>query len=69
MHCQDAPCVDAAIDGAVYRRDDGIVIIDPEKAKGQERIVNTCPYRVIFWNQELQIPQKCTDVRPSPGQG
>jgi Fe-S-cluster-containing dehydrogenase component len=60
MQCQDAPCLDVALDGAVYRRDDGIVIIDPEKAKGQERIVNACPYRVIYWNQEKQVPQKCT---------
>ena len=27
----------AAKDGAVYKRPDGIVIIDPEKAKGQNR--------------------------------
>lgn len=60
MHCESAPCIAAAKDGAVYRRDDGIVIIDPEKAKGQEAIVNACPYRVIFWNAEKQIPQKCT---------
>ena len=60
MHCQEAPCIEVAMDRAVYRREDGIVIIDPEKAKGQEHIVNSCPYRVIFWNQDLQIPQKCT---------
>ncbi len=60
MHCQDAPCMDAAENGAVYRRDDGIVIIDPEKAKGQEGIVHACPYRVIYWNEQSQLPQKCT---------
>ncbi|MCD7742926.1 MAG: carboxypeptidase regulatory-like domain-containing protein, partial [Oscillospiraceae bacterium] len=43
----------------VYKRPDGIVIIDPAKAKGQKEIVNTCPYRVIYWNEELQLPQKC----------
>jgi Fe-S-cluster-containing dehydrogenase component len=59
MHCETAPCIDAAKDGAVYRRDDGIVMIDPVKAKGQEGIVNGCPYRVIFWNAEKEIPQKC----------
>jgi nitrate reductase beta subunit len=52
--------MNVAADGAVYRREDGIVMIDPVKAKGQKDIVNTCPYRVIFWNDQLGIPQKCT---------
>lgn len=60
LHCESAPCMDAAPEGAVYRRPDGIVIIDPQKAKGHPEIVNSCPYRVIFWNPETQIPQKCT---------
>lgn len=60
MHCRNAPCVKAARDGAVHRRDDGIVIIDPGKAVGQKQIVDTCPYRVIYWNKEKQLPQKCT---------
>ncbi|SDO34936.1 4Fe-4S dicluster domain-containing protein [Desulforhopalus singaporensis] len=60
MHCENAPCIDAAKDGAVYRRDDGIVMIDPEKSKGQKEIVNACPYRVIYWNEEQEIAQKCT---------
>lgn len=33
MHCEDATCVQMAKDGAVYKRPDGIVMIDPEKAK------------------------------------
>jgi len=60
MHCDNAPCIKAAKGGAVYKRDDGIVIIDPVKAKGQEAIVNSCPYKAIWWNEEKQIPQKCT---------
>jgi NAD-dependent dihydropyrimidine dehydrogenase PreA subunit len=60
MHCEDAPCVAAAADEAVYRRADGIVLIDPQKAKGQKGIVNACPYRVVYWNADLEIPQKCT---------
>jgi Fe-S-cluster-containing dehydrogenase component len=60
MHCAEAPCMAAAVDGAVYRREDGIVLIDPEKARDQERVVNACPYRVIFWNAERRLPQKCT---------
>lgn len=60
MHCQNASCIERAKDGAVYRRDDGVVIIDPIKAKGQKQLVNACPYRVIYWNEELDLPQKCT---------
>jgi Fe-S-cluster-containing dehydrogenase component len=60
QHCQNAPCVKAAENGAVYRRADGIVIIDPVKAKGQKQIVNACPYRVIYWNEQENLPQKCT---------
>ena len=60
QHCQEAPCMDVAKDGAVYRRDDGLVLIDPEKAKGQKAIVTACPYHAVFWNDELNIPQKCT---------
>jgi Fe-S-cluster-containing dehydrogenase component len=59
MHCQEATCIKMASDGAVYRRPDGIVIIDPEKAKGQKQLVSACPYRVIFWNEEKGLPQKC----------
>ncbi|MBN2060348.1 MAG: carboxypeptidase regulatory-like domain-containing protein [Deltaproteobacteria bacterium] len=60
LHCKDAPCVAASKDNAVYKRPDGIVIIDPEKAVGQKQIVRACPYGVIFWNEEKNIPQKCT---------
>jgi Fe-S-cluster-containing dehydrogenase component len=60
MQCQDAPCVKASKDGAVYKRPDGIVIIDPQKAVGQSQIVKSCPYEIIYWNEEKKLPQKCT---------
>lgn len=56
-HCDDAPCLKAAKNGAVTKREDGIVLIDPVKAKGQKQIVEACPYGAVFWNDELQIPQ------------
>jgi len=59
-HCQDPACMRASKDGAVYKRDDGIVIIDPEKSKGQKAIADACPIRAVFWNEELSLPQKCT---------
>ena len=60
MHCDKAPCVMESKDEAVYKRDDGIVMIDPEKAKGQKDILDMCPYGAIWWNEEKEVPQKCT---------
>lgn len=58
-HCAEASCMAAAPD-AVYRRDDGLVIIDPEKAKGKKEVVDACPIGAIYWNEGEQLPQKCT---------
>jgi Fe-S-cluster-containing dehydrogenase component len=60
MHCEQATCVKISQNGAIYRRPDGIVIIDPVKAQGQKDLLASCPYRVIYWNEEKQVPQKCT---------
>lgn len=59
-HCQDPACMKVAKDGAVYKTETGVVIIDPVKAKGQKQIVDSCPIEAIFWNEEEQLPQKCT---------
>lgn len=58
-HCEDAPCV-AAGNGAVEVREDGLVIINPEKAAGMKELVEACPLGAIYWNEELSLPQKCT---------
>ena len=59
QHCEDAPCVKAG-KGAIYRRDDGIVLIDQDKARGNEGLVSSCPYGAMYWNAEQNIVQKCT---------
>ena len=59
-HCDDPACARAAKNGAVVRREDGIVLIDPERAKGQKAIADACPIGAIYWDEELQLPQKCT---------
>ena len=60
MHCDQAPCISSASNGAVHKRPDGIVLIDPRKAVGQQQIVKACPYGAIYWNAEKNLPQKCT---------
>jgi Fe-S-cluster-containing dehydrogenase component len=60
QHCADAPCMKDSPEGMIYRREDGLVIIDPQKAKGHPEIVPTCPYGAIYWNEEQELAQKCT---------
>lgn len=60
MHCDHPACIRPEDQGAVYKRTDGLVIIDPEKAQGKKELVDTCPYGAIYWNEALEIPQKCT---------
>ena len=61
QHCQNqTPCMEADTTGAIKKRPNGIVLIDPEKSQGKKELVNSCPFGAIFWNEENQIPQKCT---------
>jgi Fe-S-cluster-containing dehydrogenase component len=55
-HCDDAPCVKAG-QGAVKKRPDGIVIVDPVAAKGRRELVASCPYGAMVWNEARQLAQ------------
>lgn len=58
-HCEECAVMKVGGD-AVYRREDGLVIIDPEKAKGMKELVEACPMGAVYYNEELGLPQKCT---------
>jgi tetrathionate reductase subunit B len=61
QHCDDAPCIAACNAKAIYKRDDGIVIIDPDKCRGNKMCIAACPYEnIIYFNDDANIAQKCT---------
>ncbi|UCD22708.1 MAG: carboxypeptidase regulatory-like domain-containing protein [Chloroflexota bacterium] len=60
QHCDEAPCIPVCTAHAIYRRDDGIVIINPERCCGHRNCISACPYGVIYFNWDLNIAQKCT---------
>jgi tetrathionate reductase subunit B len=59
-HCDDAPCMKACQVNAIYKREDGLVILDPVKCTGCKSCVDACPYKAIYFNEDLNIAQKCT---------
>ena len=60
MHCDKAPCMPSCPVDALYKRNDGMVVIDPVKCTGCKNCVDACPYRVIYFNDDLNLAQKCT---------
>ncbi len=62
QHCTEAPCIKACTPGAISRRPDGLVVIDPKKCTGCQKCMNAqaCPYGAIYFNETLSLAQKCT---------
>jgi tetrathionate reductase subunit B len=61
QHCDEAPCIPACpVKGAIYKREDGLVIIDPDKCTGCKACVDACPYGAIYFNEDLNLAQKCS---------
>lgn len=42
----------------LMEREDGLVVIDPEKAVGRKDLAEK--FEGVYWNEELQLPQGCT---------
>lgn len=59
MHCDNPPCVNSCPTHAMYKRDDGIVVYDPQLCMACQACYEACPYRRIFWNYETGTPSKC----------
>ncbi len=57
-HCEVPPC-EVCPENAIYRRDDGIVILDEERCVGCGLCVEACPYDAIFIDQGGVKAKKC----------
>ncbi|MBE0599013.1 MAG: carboxypeptidase regulatory-like domain-containing protein [Desulfuromonadales bacterium] len=60
LHCDDAKCMKECSSGAISRRADGMIVIDPTKCVGCKLCPDTCPNGMIYFNENLNISQKCT---------
>ena len=60
QHCDNAACIEACDQGAIVKREDGLVLLLPDKCNGCGKCAEACPFDAIFMNAELGIAQKCT---------
>ena len=61
MQCAAPPCVEACpIPGAIYKREDGIILVDWEKCDGCRRCIQACPYDAIYLRGDKGVVDKCT---------
>ncbi len=59
QHCDNPPCANKFPD-VVKKREDGIVLFDPIKARGKKGLEKACPFGMISVNEDLGLAQKCT---------
>jgi len=62
QHCDTPTCMAACAEGAITKRDDGIVVIDKEKCIGcsSYSCVSACPYLAIYiWDGKADMCDFC----------
>ncbi|MBN2041627.1 MAG: carboxypeptidase regulatory-like domain-containing protein [Spirochaetes bacterium] len=62
-HCENAVCMEACPEKAITRREDGLILIEPDKCKGAngcKACITACPYNAVYFNESLGLAQKCT---------
>ncbi len=57
--CEDPVCVAVCPVKATYRREDGIVMVDPHRCIGCQYCKAACPYEVRYLDPERHIIAKC----------
>lgn len=64
-HCTRPACVESCPHGAISKRkEDGIVLIDEDRCRGNGSCVKACPYKKIDFNNAAKIAQKCIGCFP-----
>ena len=62
MHCAEAPCVAACPPGAIYHRNDGVVLINStlcNQSRCSQQCIPACPYSAIYPKVENEVAGKC----------
>ncbi|CCH50143.1 4Fe-4S dicluster domain-containing protein [Pseudodesulfovibrio piezophilus] len=59
LHCKKPGCVPACPTGAMYQREDGLVLVDLDKCDGCQSCIDGCPWQVPVYNEMTGKIMKC----------
>ncbi len=68
-HCSNPICLEACPRGALYKREDGIVLRDEDWCRGYQFCLEACPYKRIFFNFKRRVSQQCIMCFPRVEKG
>ena len=60
MHCANPICMESCPTEAIYKRDDGVVLIDQSKCVGCRYCEWACPYGAVHFDDANGVMTKCT---------
>jgi anaerobic selenocysteine-containing dehydrogenase/Fe-S-cluster-containing hydrogenase component 2 len=58
-HCDSAPCIEACEDEALFKNQDGVVVLNEHKCTGCQMCHDKCPYNAIELISESGQVEKC----------
>lgn len=65
-HCDDPKCVDSCSAGAMYKDNNGVVVISEDECTGCRICVDNCGAKAIHWHMDKNMPVKCDLCSGSP---
>jgi nitrate reductase beta subunit len=68
-HCTYPACLSSCPRNAIYKRDDGIVLIDQKRCRGYQECIRACPYKKTFFRKLTGKSEKCIGCYPAVEQG
>jgi tetrathionate reductase subunit B len=69
MHCEDAPCIEACPNDAIFHLEDGRVEISKNDCEMDTRCVKACPYGAIHIDKQQMKADKCNFCVPRTSVG
>ncbi len=59
VHCKKPKCIEACEEGAITKREDGVVLFDETKCTGCWSCIEACPFNAIYKCEDKKVAIRC----------